>query len=219
MAGSRGGELRASIFNGENFDFWQIKMKTIFRSYELWNMVESGYRAPVKEEELTMAERKLLCENVVKDARALGIIQGAVSDQIFPMIATQESAKAAWDILKQEFVGDKQGYEQRLDRHGESSMEKAFASLKFAPKSNKFNGQPHSSKYHKNFKPKEKQWSNKGDWSNKVGFTNEANNIGDKCKLCDRLHYGECWVKNKVKCHKCNKIGHIARYCNANKTV
>ncbi|KAB2620418.1 hypothetical protein D8674_039361 [Pyrus ussuriensis x Pyrus communis] len=284
-------------------------MKTIFRSYELWNMVESGYRAPAKEEELTEAERKLLRENVVKDARALGIIQGAVSDQIFPRIATQESAKAAWDILKQEFVGDKQvrsvklqglrrefeytrmndseslsvyiaklfdlinqmksygedlsnqrvvqkllislpksydsiaavientkdldtidaqdvvailkGYEQRLDRHGESSMERAFTSLKFSPKSNKFNGQPNSNKYHKNFKPKEKQWSNKGDWSNKGGFTvkNEANNTGDKCKFCDKLHYGECWVKNKVKCHKCNKIGHIARYCNMNKTV
>ncbi|CAN6723458.1 unnamed protein product [Malus baccata var. baccata] len=224
-------------------------MKTIFRSYELWNMVESGYRASVKVELLTKAERKLLRENVVKDVRALSIIQGAVSDQIFPRIATQESAKAAWDILKQEFVGDKQsydsiaamientkdldtidaqdvvailkGYEQRLDRPGDSSMEKAFASLKFSPKSNKFNGQPNSNKYHKNFKPKEKQWSKKGDWSNKVGFTvkNEANITGDKCKFCDRLHYGECWVKNKVKCHKCNKIGHIARYCNANKTV
>ncbi|KAB2632110.1 hypothetical protein D8674_028357 [Pyrus ussuriensis x Pyrus communis] len=309
MAGSRGGELRAPIFNGENFDFWQIKMKTIFRSYELWNMVESGYRALAKEEELTEAERKLLRENVVKDAKALGIIQGAVSDQIFPRIATQESAKAAWDILKQEFVGDKQvrsvklqglrrdfeytrmndseslsvyiaklfdlinqmksygedlsnqrvvqkllislpksydsiaavientkdldtidaqdvvailkGYEQRLDRHGESSMEKAFTSLKLVPKSNRFSGQPNSNKYHKNFKPKEKQWSNKGDWSNKGGFTvkNEANNTGDKCKFCDKLHYGECWLKNKVKCHKCNKIGHIARYCNMNKVV
>ncbi|KAM2770377.1 hypothetical protein PS2_013034 [Malus domestica] len=57
MAGSGGGELRAPIFNGENFDFWQIKMKTIFHSYELWNMVESGYRAPTKEEELREAER------------------------------------------------------------------------------------------------------------------------------------------------------------------
>ncbi|KAM2035178.1 hypothetical protein ACFX16_038302 [Malus domestica] len=95
MAGFGGGELRAPIFNGENFDFWKIKMKTIFRSYELWNMVESGYRARTKEGELTKAERKLLRENVVKDARALGIIQGAFSDQIFLRIATQESAKAA----------------------------------------------------------------------------------------------------------------------------
>ncbi|KAI5332341.1 hypothetical protein L3X38_022470 [Prunus dulcis] len=108
MSGSGGGELRAPIFNGENFDFWQIKIKTIFRSHELWEMVENGYKIPVKEDALTKAEKKLLREYTVKDARALGIIQGAVSDHIFPRIATQESTKVAWDILKQEFVGDKQ---------------------------------------------------------------------------------------------------------------
>ena len=108
MAGSGGGELRARIFNGDNFDFWQIKMKTIFRSHELWDLVVNGYTTTEKKEELTEAEKKLLREHVVKDARALGIIQGAMSDQIFPRIATQETAKAAWDILKQEFVGDKQ---------------------------------------------------------------------------------------------------------------
>ncbi|KAI5324558.1 hypothetical protein L3X38_033631 [Prunus dulcis] len=89
-------------------------MKTIFRSHELWEMVENGYKIPVKEEALTEAEKKLLREYAVKDARALGIIQGAVSDQIFPRIATQESAKATWDILKQEFVGDKQVRSMKL---------------------------------------------------------------------------------------------------------
>ncbi|XP_068319549.1 uncharacterized protein [Pyrus communis] len=100
-------------------------------------------------------------------------------------------------------------------------MEKAFASLNIASKPNRFNGQTNNSKYHKNFKSKGKQWSNKTNWSNKAGvpMKNEANNTGDKCKFCDRLHYGECWVKNKVKCHKCNKIGHIGRYCKTNKVV
>ncbi|KAB2603633.1 hypothetical protein D8674_004638 [Pyrus ussuriensis x Pyrus communis] len=287
MAGSGGGELRAPVFNGENFDFWQLKMKTIFRSHELWDMVENGYETPVKkkEEKLMEADKKLMRENVVKDARALGIIQGTVSDQIFPRITTQENAKAGWDILKQEFVGDKQvrsvklqglrqdfeytcmndseslcvyiaklfnlinqmrsygedmsnqrivqkllislsksydsiatvientkdldtidaqdvvavlkGFKQRLDRHGESSMEKAFASLNIASKPN----------------------SNEADWGNKASFhvKNDSNNIGDKYKFYDRLHYGECWVKNKVKCRKCSKIGHIAKNCNANK--
>ncbi|CAL2228368.1 unnamed protein product [Prunus armeniaca] len=198
MAGPGGGELRTPIFNGENFDFWQIKIKTIFRSHDLWDIVENGYKTPKKEEEeLTKAERKLMRENVVKDARALGIIQGAVSDQFFPRIATQETAKAAWDILKQEFAGDKkvrslklQGlrrdfdytrmndneslsgyiaklfdlinqmkscgedlsnqrivqkllirYEKRLDRHGDNSAEKAFASLNIGSKSARSNGQ------------------------------------------------------------------------------
>ncbi|CAL9012663.1 unnamed protein product [Prunus brigantina] len=270
MAGSGGGELRATIFNGENFDFWQIKMKTIFRSHELWDLVENGYKTPVKkEEELTEAERKLLREHVVKDARALGIIQGAVLDQIFLRITTQENTKTAWDILKQEFVGDKQlfdlinqmrsygedlsnqrvvqkllislpksydsiaamientkdldtidaqdvvailkGYEQRLDRHGDNNMEKAFASLNIGSKPTRFNGQ--TSKSHKNV--------NKAYGSIKTNapVKNEAHNTGNKCKFCDKLHYGECWVKNKVKCHKCGKIGHIAKYCHTNKAV
>ncbi|KAI5335543.1 hypothetical protein L3X38_025676 [Prunus dulcis] len=308
MSGSGGGELRAPIFNGENFDFWQIKMKTIFRSYELWDVVENGYKTPTKgAEELTEAERKLMRENLVKDARALGIIQGAVSDQIFPRIATQESAKAAWDILKQEFVGDKQvryvklqglrrdfeytrmsdneslsgyiaklfdlinqmrsygedlsnqrivqkllislpksydsiavvientkdldtidaqdvvailkGYEQRLDRHGDNSAEKAFASFNVGSKETRSNG--HTNKSQKNAKPHGQQWGNKGAGGNKSNSSvkNETDNTGTKCKFCDKLHYGECWFKNKVKCHKCNKIGHIAKYCHTNKAV
>lgn len=59
------------------------------------------------EKELTANDSKLVRENLVKDARALGIIQDAVSDQIFLKIANQEIAKTSWDILKQEFIGDK----------------------------------------------------------------------------------------------------------------
>ncbi|XP_020415566.1 uncharacterized protein LOC109948068 [Prunus persica] len=238
MAGSGGRELKAPAFNGENFDFLQIKMKTIFRSHDLWDLVENGYKTPTKEEEeLTEAERKLMSGKVVKDARALGIIQGAVLDQIFSRIATQETAKAVWDILKQEFVAviknrkdldtiDAQdvvailkGYEQRLDRHGDNSAEKAFASLNVGSKSARSNG--HTSKSQKNVKPQGQQWGNKGDGGNKTYpfMKNEIDNTGNKCKFCDKLHYGECWLKNKVKCHKCNKIGHIARYCHTNKAV
>ncbi|XP_070668826.1 uncharacterized protein [Malus domestica] len=270
MAGSGGGELRAPVFNGKNFDFWLIKMKTIFRSHELWDLVENGYETLVKKnEELTETEKKLMRENVVKDARALGIIQGLRRDfeythmndndflslyiaKLFDLINQMksygedlsnqrivqkllislpksygsiavviENTKDLDTIDAQDVVAILKGYEQRLDRHGESSMEKAFASLNIAPKSNRFNGQPNSSKHQKNFKPKGKQWGNKVEWGNKASFPmkNDANNTGDNCKFCDRLHYGECWVKNKVKCHKCNKIGHIARYCNTNKVV
>ncbi|KAM1709691.1 hypothetical protein ACFXTN_000166 [Malus domestica] len=139
-------------------------------------------------------------------------------DSIASMI---ENTKDLDTIDAQDVVAILKGYEQRLDRHGESSMEKAFANLNIAPKSNRFNSQSNSSKHQKKFKTKGKQWGNKAEWGNKASFPvkNDANNTGDKCKFCDRLHYGECWVKNKVKCHKCNKIGHIARYCNSNKAV
>ncbi|KAI5314494.1 hypothetical protein L3X38_043670 [Prunus dulcis] len=110
MAGSSMSELRAPIFNGSNYDFWRIKMCTIFKSHKLWDMVENGYEQPVKKEEgeaLTAAQKLVLEENIAKDAKALGLIQNAVSDDIFPRIALKESAKEAWEILQQEFRGDK----------------------------------------------------------------------------------------------------------------
>ncbi|XP_070680041.1 uncharacterized protein [Malus domestica] len=98
-----------SAVTEESFENFLIKMKTIFRSHDLWDMVEKGYSPPAKrEEEITATEYKNLKENIVKDAKALGIIQEVVSDEIFPRIAILETANEAWDILKQEFIGDKQ---------------------------------------------------------------------------------------------------------------
>ncbi|KAI5335461.1 hypothetical protein L3X38_025594 [Prunus dulcis] len=85
-------------------------MCTIFKSHKLWDMVENGYEQPVKKEEgeaLTAAQKLVLEENIAKDAKALGLIQNAVSDDIFPRIALKESAKEAWEILQQEFREDK----------------------------------------------------------------------------------------------------------------
>ncbi|CAN6684260.1 unnamed protein product [Malus baccata var. baccata] len=164
MVGSSGADLRAPVFNGENFDFWHIKMKTIFRSHDLWDMVEKGYSPSTKrEEELTATELKHLKENIVNDAKALRIIQEAVSNEIFPRIAILETAKSygedignqiivqkllislsrSYDSIVavientrdletvdvQDVVATLKRYEQRIERHSESSTEKAFASL------------------------------------------------------------------------------------------
>ena len=31
------------IFNGEKYEWWSIKMKTLLRSQELWDLVEHGF--------------------------------------------------------------------------------------------------------------------------------------------------------------------------------
>ncbi|CAL9003966.1 unnamed protein product, partial [Prunus brigantina] len=44
MAGSgRGNELRAPIFSGDNYEFWKIRMRTIFKSHGIWDLVEKGF--------------------------------------------------------------------------------------------------------------------------------------------------------------------------------
>ncbi|CAL8092084.1 unnamed protein product [Prunus armeniaca] len=96
MAGSGGGELRAPIFGGDNYEFWRMRMKTIFKSHGLWELVEKGMEcsdskgageseAKKKEkEESSGAGKMIVTELLMKDAKALGLIQGAMSDEIFP---------------------------------------------------------------------------------------------------------------------------------------
>ncbi|XP_016649639.1 PREDICTED: uncharacterized protein LOC107881087 [Prunus mume] len=49
-----------------------------------------------------------MAEIFMKDAKALGIIQNAVSNQIFLFIANADSAKMAWDLLYGEYHGGDQ---------------------------------------------------------------------------------------------------------------
>ncbi|KAI5337863.1 hypothetical protein L3X38_017134 [Prunus dulcis] len=85
MAGSGGSDLRAPIFNGDNYEFWNIRMRTIFKSHGIWDLVEKGIQIPdskgkkVDEVGSSDSEKEAL---LMKDAKALGIIQGAISEDV-----------------------------------------------------------------------------------------------------------------------------------------
>ncbi|CAL2228056.1 unnamed protein product [Prunus armeniaca] len=111
MAGSGTAELRTPVFNGENYEFWSIRMKTILKSHGLWDLVENGFNdsdLKKEKEEATDTEKSTMAQILMKDARALGLIQSVVSDQLFPRIVNEETSNGAWHILKLEFRGDKQ---------------------------------------------------------------------------------------------------------------
>ncbi|GAV92011.1 DUF4219 domain-containing protein [Cephalotus follicularis] len=132
------------VFSGENFDFWSIKIKTILRAYDLWEVVENGIpkaAAPLKEkteaaESTTTTSTKSesspttvpMKEWQKKDADALAKIHLAVSDSIFPRIINSTSAKETWDTLQDEFKGTVKIRAQII-----SSMQfsNSFSSLKF----------------------------------------------------------------------------------------
>ncbi|KAI5348414.1 hypothetical protein L3X38_001301 [Prunus dulcis] len=84
MTGSSGSDLRAPIFNGENYEFWKIRMRMIFKSHGIWDLVEKGFHIPdskgkkVDDAGSSDPEKEAL---LMKDAKALGIIQGAISDE------------------------------------------------------------------------------------------------------------------------------------------
>ncbi|KAH0693897.1 hypothetical protein KY285_020994 [Solanum tuberosum] len=67
-------------------------MKTMFKSQELWDLVETGYvepnPAPTQPDNQLWETRK-------KDAKALFLIQSALDDEISPRIATTTNSKQA----------------------------------------------------------------------------------------------------------------------------
>nr|XP_011459881.1 PREDICTED: uncharacterized protein LOC105350146 [Fragaria vesca subsp. vesca] len=99
-----GSKVRVPIFSEENFDFWIIKMETMFISRDLLSYVNEGYIVPTTEG-MTNAQRTELKENIKKDAKTLRILQTVVTDAIFPRIANERTAKGAWNVLKVEFKG------------------------------------------------------------------------------------------------------------------
>ncbi|GMP68220.1 hypothetical protein CsSME_00027903 [Camellia sinensis var. sinensis] len=106
MANPNNQNVSTPIFNGENFDFWYVKMRTIFVYTELWDLAENGFEEPEDEEALTNPQKNQLKEQRKKDSKALSFIQQGVSEAIFPRIINATKANEAWDILQKEYRGN-----------------------------------------------------------------------------------------------------------------
>jgi len=90
-------------FNGENYDFWSIKMKTFFCFQDLWEIVDEEFTIFADISTLNATQKKELKENKQKDSKTLFFRQLAEAGIIFSRIMGATSAKDAWDILKEEF--------------------------------------------------------------------------------------------------------------------
>ena len=71
--GVSNGLSQLPIFKGVKYHFWSLKMKTLFKSQELWMLVEEGFEDTQPEE-----PDQQLREKRKKDSKALFIIQQAL---------------------------------------------------------------------------------------------------------------------------------------------
>ncbi|XP_039133748.1 uncharacterized protein LOC120270743 [Dioscorea cayenensis subsp. rotundata] len=83
------------IFKGEGYEHWSFRMKTFFRSQRLWKIVEEGFSEEKKPTEKEMED----------DAKAFFLLQQAVDESILHRLVRFETAKGAWDHLKEENQG------------------------------------------------------------------------------------------------------------------
>ncbi|XP_026417180.1 uncharacterized protein LOC113312660 [Papaver somniferum] len=102
------------LFHGENYDFWAIKMKTLFMSQDVWEIVQNGYDEVEDTSTLEQPQKYLLKESRKKNTKAFMYIQQGVGDTILPKVIHFPIAKEAWNILQQEYGGDKKVRELKL---------------------------------------------------------------------------------------------------------
>eukprot|EP00253_Pinus_taeda_P009946 PITA_09946 len=95
-------------FNGKNYDYWEITMRALFASQDLWEIVEDGFDEPAEETEfnrLTQAKKNLLKSNRKKDSKARVLLYQAVDQSVFPRMAGAKTSKEAWKTLKTAYQG------------------------------------------------------------------------------------------------------------------
>ncbi|XP_039140537.1 uncharacterized protein LOC120277761 [Dioscorea cayenensis subsp. rotundata] len=85
------------VFKGHEYGRWSLRMKMVFWSQELWDLVEKG----IYESKDEAVDR----ENKKKDAMALSIIQQAIDDPILDRIVEAETAHAAWVMIQKQYNG------------------------------------------------------------------------------------------------------------------
>ncbi|XP_039123419.1 uncharacterized protein LOC120260043 [Dioscorea cayenensis subsp. rotundata] len=103
------------IFDGEDYDLWCLMMKTLFRSQDLWELVEKGLSE--KEDEAKVRKNKK------KDAKALFFIQQALSRPILARIASANTANEAWVTLKKVVHGNPKVVVHRSFKHSRQDFE------------------------------------------------------------------------------------------------
>ncbi|XP_026459769.1 uncharacterized protein LOC113360476 [Papaver somniferum] len=213
------------IFHGENYDFWAIKMKTLFMSQEVWEIVQDGYDEIEDTSTLDQTQKDLLKESRRKNAKAYMYIQQGVGDTILPRVIHSYKAKEAWDLLQQEYGGNKKVRELKLHsyrrdfenlRMNENECLNEFSSrvvevvnniMMCAIKKNEYEGESTS-----NFKGNGK-WKKGGANSN--NYTKSDSSQVPRCSFCKKNGHLEknCWNKGKPQCRNCKKYGHLEKDC------
>eukprot|EP00253_Pinus_taeda_P025062 PITA_25062 len=95
-------------FNGKNHSDWSIKMKALFASQGIWELVETGYAEPADETTLatlTVAKRDQSKSDKKKDSKAFLFLFQSVHESVFSRIAAATKSKEAWDIIKTSYQG------------------------------------------------------------------------------------------------------------------
>ncbi|XP_031281496.1 uncharacterized protein LOC116140004 [Pistacia vera] len=97
--------LSPPVFNRDQYHIWAVRMRAYLRGQGLWQYVEEEKQPPQLGPNPTLNQMRMYEEEMSKAPRALSHIHSAVTDLVFTRIMACETAKEAWDRLREEFMG------------------------------------------------------------------------------------------------------------------
>ncbi|KAJ8775228.1 hypothetical protein K2173_020232 [Erythroxylum novogranatense] len=124
MSTSNSATLLPPNFNGENYQVWIVKMKAHLKGIGLWQWVKEERKLPSLGNNPILNQKRAHEEEAAKGPRVLSIIFSAVSESVFTRIMTCETAKSAWDMLKELYQGN-----ERMKKMQVLNLKRDFAAL------------------------------------------------------------------------------------------
>ncbi len=113
MASQDGSTNKAPIFDGTNFVFWKVRMRTYLMSLgaDVWEIVETGYRKPVLV--ISKDEKTAFTFN----AKAMNVILSGLAKSEFVKVMHLQTAKDMWEKLTNSYEGNKKVRDAKLQTH------------------------------------------------------------------------------------------------------
>ena len=113
MTSHDGSTNKAPIFNGTNFAFWKVRMRTYLMSLgaDVWEIVETGYTKPAvflsKDEKLEFTF----------NAKAMNAILSGLAESESVKVMNLQTAKEMWEKLISSYEGNEKVKDAKLQTH------------------------------------------------------------------------------------------------------
>ena len=113
MASQDGSTNKEPIFDGTNFAFWKVRMRTFIMSLgaDVWEIVETGYKKP------SLVESKDEKSAFTFNAKAMNAILSGLAESEFVKVMHLETTKDMWDKLVNSYEGNEKVKDAKLQSH------------------------------------------------------------------------------------------------------
>jgi hypothetical protein len=104
---------KAPLFNGTNFAFWKVRMRTYIMALgaDVWDVVETGYVNPIV---LDNKDDKL---EFSFNAKAMNVILSGLAEAEFVKVMHLGTAKEMWDKLINSYEGNEKVKDAKLQTY------------------------------------------------------------------------------------------------------